>query len=184
VQSGSFSVKIIIPSENDVSYAEIISTLISNSKMMLPLSKGRLLEFFKNGDSLLIVKDDGEFMTHVATTYTYKDGSIELGALYTKECYRNQGFGTLAVVSMVNMLSAKYPGRRIFTLANEKSSVIFDTLGAVKMKANELSSEVWQPCADCPRLKDGMKELLRKEDYEAFRCCDTPYNLNGLMVKS
>ncbi|MGA3020665.1 MAG: hypothetical protein ABSD68_01810 [Candidatus Micrarchaeales archaeon] len=184
MQSGSLSVKIIIPSANDIAYAETISALISNSKKMLPLSKERLLDFFRNGDSLLILKDDNEFVTHVAATYTYKDGSIELGALYTKECYRNQGFGTLAVVSMVNVLSAKYPGRMIFTLANEKSSVIFDALGAVKMKANELSSEVWKPCADCPRLKDGMKELLRKKDYEAFRCCDTPYNLTRLGVRS
>jgi N-acetylglutamate synthase-like GNAT family acetyltransferase len=151
---------------------------------MLPLSKERLLEFFKSGNSLLIVKDEEEFVTHVAATYTYKDGSIELGALYTNERYRNQGFGTMAVISMVNMLSAKYPGRIIFTLANEKSSVIFDGLGAVKMKTNELSSEVWQPCADCPRLKNGMKELLRKEEYEAFKCCDTPYNLTRLLVKS
>lgn len=158
------------PEQRDL--AKIVSSWTSNAGNMLPKSPDEIQELFADRHSIVILHD-GDPMSHAAATFVYSSGSVEVGAVFTAEKYRNHGAATRAVKETISMLRAEYPGQTIFALANPLSAGLFEKIGGRKMKHDELSTEVWEPCATCP------KKPLKKEGV-IFQCCDTPYDLTNI----
>lgn len=157
----------------NIDEASAISQWTIDSGTMLPKTQQQLLDLFKNGDSVLVYDSEGDLVSHAAITYTYSDGSVEIGCVITDKEKRRNGAATHAVKEALRLAHEKYPGRKIFALANESSSILFERIGGIQIETIELSAEVWEPCVDCPRRPQQTKG-------KPFVCCDTPYDLTHL----
>lgn len=158
---------------DDEKYASQISAWTKESGTMLPKTLEDLMTLFKNNDSVLVFDDEGMLVSHAAITYTYPDGSVEIGCVITDKEKRKNGAATQAVKQILILANTKYPEKKKFALANEQSSVLFEKIGAIKIPTTHLCAEVWEPCQICPRKP---KQELGK----SFVCCDTPYDLTEL----
>jgi len=176
VEKDELSFKIEKPEKDNVLYATKISEWTTKAGTMLPKSPNEILSFFSSEHSIVVISGWKELLSHAAATYIYKDGSIELGAVYTSEKYRGKGAATKAIKGALDMLGEKYPEQKIFALANQYSAGLFEKIGARKMQTNELSDEVWEPCSDCPNKPAKQAGVI-------FQCCDTPYDLTDLKNK-
>lgn len=158
---------------SDVEAATLISLWTKNSGTMLPKSISEIVDMFQKGHSVLIYDENKELVSHAAITFIYSDKTIEIGAVVTDINKRKKGAGTEAVKSILKLANAKYPGVTKFALANGASAPIFEKMGARKMSSDELSDEVWGPCATCP------KRPIQTAG-KPFVCCDVPYDLTHL----
>lgn len=163
-----------IATASDLEAASLISKWTIESGTMLPKSQEQLLDLFKNEDSVLVFDEEGNLVSHAAITFTYSDGSIEIGCVITDKEKRKNGAATRAVKQILHLANEKYPDQKKFALANEASSILFEKIGAVKIPTTDLSIEVWEPCETCPRKP---KQVSGKP----FVCCDTPYDLTKLV---
>lgn len=154
----------------DEAYASQISDWTKESGTMLPKTVDDLMTLFNNNDSVLVFDDEGALVSHAAITYTYSDGSVEIGCVITDREKRKNGAATQAVKQILVLASEKYPGNNKFALANEQSATLFEKIGALKIPTTELSAEVWIPCKTCPRIP-------KQKTGQSFICCDTPYDL-------
>jgi len=159
----------MVPSEEHGAYAAMVSSWTRGAEHMLPKTTEDIMGFFAEGHAVLVF-DGEELISHVAATYTYSDGAIELGAMYTNEAHRGRGAGTVAVGTLLGVLREKYPDTMVFALANPSSAKVFARMGAAVMSPEDLSEEVWQPCESCPKNPGSIP----------FHCCDTPYNLSSI----
>jgi len=159
--------------ESDTDAATQISQWTKESGTMLPKTVEELVGLFKNGDSVLVFDNEGELVSHAAITFTYPDGSIEIGCVITDKEKRKNGAATQAVKQILVLAEEKYPGQKKFALANEASSILFEKIGAVKIPTTNLCAEVWEPCKICPRIPKQIPGA-------SFICCDTPYDLSKL----
>ncbi|WKZ25801.1 MAG: GNAT family N-acetyltransferase [bacterium] len=158
---------------NDEKYASQISGWTKESGTMLPKTVDDLMALFSNNDSVLVFDDEGALVSHAAITYTYSDGSVEIGCVITDREKRKNGAATQAVKQILVLADEKYPGNKKFALANEHSSALFEKIGAIKIPTTELSAEVWIPCKTCPRIP-------KQKSGQPFVCCDTPYDLTNI----
>lgn len=158
---------------DDVNYASQISDWTKESGTMLPKTIDDLMTLFNNNDSVLVFDDEGVLVSHAAITYTYSDGSVEIGCVITDREKRKNGAATQAVKQILVLADEKYPNNKKFALANEHSSALFQKIGAVKIPTTELSAEVWIPCKTCPRIP-------KQKSGQLFICCDTPYDLTNI----
>lgn len=164
--------KIYKPGKYDAIAAIKVSRWTKGAGTMLPKSPPEILEMFKKGDSVIIKNSSEILSAHAAATATYTDGAVEIGSIYTDEQQRGKGLGTLVTHAVLEEQNLKNPGKVLFALGNEMSSVMFTKMGATEMKPGELSSEVWEFCSTCP-----------KKPKEVDMCCDTPYNLTKVVTQ-
>ena len=162
------------PNEEDTALAEKIAAWTASAGSMIPKTPEDILKLFQAGNSVVVMNNEGREMSHGAITYTYPDGSVEVGGVYTDSELRGQGGGTRVIKETIALAKKKYPGKIIFALANEASAPIFEKLGATEMQCAELDQEVWEPCAQCPRNPQLLGTCTE------FKCCDTPYNLTHI----
>lgn len=162
-----------LATQDDVNFASQISSWTKESGTMLPKTVNDLMTLFKNNDSVLVFDEMGALVSHAAITYTYSDGSVEIGCVITDREKRKNGAATQAVKQILILADEKYPGNKKFALANEHSAILFERIGAVKIATTELSAEVWIPCKDCPRIP-------KQKSGQPFVCCDTPYDLTNI----
>lgn len=167
--------KVVVPNASNISYAETISAWTLSAGTMLPKSKEEVLSFFGKCHSIVIVGENDTLISHAAATFIYSDGSIEIGAMYTKEEERGKGAQTKALLVLLSMLKVRYPGRTLFALGNEQSSPLFRKIGGIEIKPEELGKEVWEPCSTCPKNP----KLIGKIK-DSLTCCDTPFNLTNV----
>lgn len=165
----------IIPDASNLDWAKTVSnwTLGAASKgLMLPRSQEQISELFDKGHSLAMVDFDGNIVSH-AGAFPYRDGSIEVGAVYTEEARRGEGLGIKTVGMLLKHLNMLYPDAgTIFALANNNSAPVFKGLGGIEMKVSELHKDVWLACKDCPNRPSAGSN-------EKHICCDVPYDLTN-----
>lgn len=162
-----------VATQADKNYASEIAKWTADSGTMLPKPADEVLDLFSKNNSVVVLDENGELVSHAAIAFTYPDGSVEVGCVVTNPNKRRGGAATEAVKQVLNLAEEKYPGKVVFALANEQSSSLFKKIGATKMRTTELSKEVWIPCKNCPRMPE-------QKPGNAFECCDTPYNLAGI----
>lgn len=160
---------------SDANFAPLISQWTKDSGTMLPKTADEIIDMFQKGHSILVFNGSKEPVSHGAITYIYSDGAIEIGCVVTDIHKRNRGAGTTAIKGILLLANSTYPDNMKFALANSASAPLFEKLGARKMVSNELSDEVWGPCATCPKIP---KQIPGKP----FLCCDIPYDLNCIKL--
>lgn len=150
----------------------LVSQWTQEAGTMLPKTPEEVLELFSKGHSVLVLeKDTEELVAHSGITFTYGDGTIEIGALVTRADKRRRGAATFATQSVIELASALYPNVIKFALANQASLHLYLRAGGRIMACSELTDEVWKPCLSCPNLP-------KQEPGKPFKCCDTPVELN------
>lgn len=159
---------------NDSELAALISGWTVESGSMLPKTQDQILQLFESGNSVLVFDNDGSLVSHAAVTFTYPDGSVEIGCVITDKEKRKNGAATTAVKQILLLAKDKYPNVKKFALANEASSVLFQKIGATKINTTDLCIEVWKPCSTCPRIP-------KQINGQSFVCCDTPFDLTKLI---
>ncbi len=162
--------KICRPGEYDALAAIKVSRWTKGAGTMLPKSPSEVLGMFEDGNSIVVKNETGGLAAHAAATATYSDGAVEIGSIYTDENQRGKGLATMVTNAVLEDQHEKNPDSTLFALGNDMSSVMFAKMGAVEMKTDELSAEVWEFCKTCPRKPE-----------EIDMCCDTPYNLTKVI---
>lgn len=163
-----------VPTCNDAQAAETVSRWTQEAKTMLPKTTEEILGLFAQQNSVLVVNGQGELMCHAAATFTYGDGSIEIGGIYTAPQHRNKGLAIHAVGAVIAMMRERNPESNLFALANIMSKPMFLKMGGREMNSSELGAEVWEPCGTCP------KNLASNGENVIFQCCDTPVDLTNV----
>lgn len=152
--------------------ASLVSKWTQETGTMLPKTPTEVLELFSRGHSVLVFeKETGELVAHTGITFTYGDGTVEIGALVTRTDRRKRGAATFATQKIIELASSLYPNVLKFALANQSSIHLYLKAGGIIMACSELTDEVWKPCLTCPNLP-------KQEAGELFKCCDTPVELN------
>lgn len=169
----------VIPDVARVDWAEAISALTIKAAVegdMLPKTPEDILDLFSKGDSMVLVGEDGKFLSHAAITFRYQDGSVEVGAVCTAENAQKNGYATDVIEALLIHERELDPDKKIITLANEKSKGAFIKLGGTEMDPSELDKEVWSACKDC-------RKKPQANPNGEFKCCDTPYDLTNFVVR-
>lgn len=152
--------------------ASLVSQWTQEAGTMLPKTAGEVLKLFSQGHSVLVYdKTTGELVGHTGITFTYGDGTVEIGALVTRADRRRGGVATFATQNVIELASTLYPDVIKFALANQASLHLYLRAGGRIMACSQLTDEVWQPCLSCPNLP-------KQEAGQPFKCCDTPVELN------
>jgi N-acetylglutamate synthase-like GNAT family acetyltransferase len=174
-EENKFGFKVYIPNEQDVEMASIVSGWTSEFGNMLPKTVDQVLGFFKSGDSILIINDQGMLVSHAAITSSYPNNWKEVGTVATNKEFRNMGAASMAVTEVIKLTLKKDGTSKLFALANQFSAKLFEKLGANTMLSTELPQEVWDPCKGCRLFK-------KPEGGIIFQCCDTPYKLTDILT--
>lgn len=162
-----------IPNERDVKLAAKISRWTKQYGHMLPKEPHEILDYFEQGNAVMIGLPNGILVSHAAITQSYPGNWHEIGTVVTDITHRRLRAGTEAVHEIIGAKHAKDPDAKLFALANSSSAPLFEKMGGKKMLSTELPQKVWKPCIDCPNFK------LPKQG-DIFVCCDTPYDLTGI----
>lgn len=165
----------VIPDATRVEWAKTISDWTmraADERLMLPKSPDEILDLFRKKHAVVMVDKDGNPLSHVAATFIYSDGRIEVGALCTDVANRRKGYGRGTVLALLSHLNQLYPGNNFFALANKDSENLFRKLGGTEMDASELHKDVWSACKNCKR-----KPPVNANG--EFRCCDKPFDLTN-----
>lgn len=161
-----------IASSERVKEASLVSKWTQEAGTMLPKTPDEVLELFSQGHSVLVYdKTTGDLVGHTGITFTYGDGTVEIGALVTRADRRTRGVATFATRNVIELASTLYPDAIKFALANQASLHLYLRVGGRIMACSQLTDEVWQPCLSCPNLP-------KQESGQSFKCCDTPVELN------
>jgi len=159
----------------DLKYAQTISEWTLESGTMLAKTPEEIIGFMQDGRSAIVVNAGGEVVSHVAASFIYRDGSVEVGALCTDKEFRGHGAAIMATNFLLGILNEKYPDKNLFALANPMSAKLFEKIGAERITCSELSDEVWENCSTCLNNPNKSDEVI------LFECCDTPYGFNNLV---
>lgn len=152
--------------------AGLVARWTQEAGTMLPKTPNEVLELFSQGHSVLVYdRATRELVGHTGITFTYGDGTVEIGALVTRADRRRQGVAAFATQNAIELASTLYPAVIKFALANENSLHLYLRAGGKIMACSQLTDEVWQPCLNCPNLP-------KQEPGQPFKCCDTPVELN------
>ncbi|MBI1919435.1 GNAT family N-acetyltransferase [Candidatus Microgenomates bacterium] len=169
-ENENFIGKVANPS--NIEEASLVARWTQEAGTMLPKTPSQVLELFSQGHSVLVYdRATGELAGHTGITFTYGDGTVEIGALVTRADTRNRGAATFATQNIIELASVLYPGALKFALANQVSLHLYLRAGGKIMACSQLTDEVWQPCLSCPNLP-------KQELGQPFKCCDTPVELN------
>lgn len=159
---------------DDLKYATTIADW-TKSGTMIEKTPEAIAALMTEGRSVIVVNGCEEVVSHVAASFVYDDGSVEVGALCTGEEFQGRGAAIMATNFLLDVLKDKYPGKTLFALANTMSAKLFEKIGADEISCSDLSDEVWENCAVCPNNPNKPDQLT------VFKCCDTPYSFNSLV---
>lgn len=148
-------------------------------EQMLPQDPEEMLYRFEEGlaaIALVYCNNVWQLGAHAAVTKMYEpvvdpqDDTVyetyEIGALVTKEQFRNLGLATLAAIQLIEMMKERSPEKAPLAFANPKSFSIFDGLGMVPMPNELIPPEALEACATCP--------MFHTEKKNGAKCCDIP----------
>jgi N-acetylglutamate synthase-like GNAT family acetyltransferase len=165
------SMKFIIPTLESVDkythYVDEVSRWTFYYKnSMWPRSPEKIMGNFQKGHSVLLIDEKKEeLLAHGAIKWISTANPIlEIGTIVVNPKYGGLGYGTKVTEATIDHAKEKYPQLLQFAFCNSSSLGLFKKIGAIEAKVNDLPSEVWDGCAECPN-----KPKLGTDKF----CCDT-----------
>lgn len=162
--------------EEDMKWVPTVATWTQTAQEMIPKTHEEVELLFRAGRSVLIFDKSTQWAVgHVAFTFYYTDGKIELGSLCTDENTRGRGVATLAIQAALLLAGMMHPGASVFAMANQFSEKIFiSKLGGTEISCERVDPNVWNHCPTCP-MNSGPRAGNAKP------CVHTPVDLTHLV---
>lgn len=155
----------------DSVFVRIVARWTASEAEMIRKTEEEVDTLFAAGQSILVFdKKTGKLVGHVAVTFEYHDGKIEVGSLYTDTKERNRGIATFAVLALLELVKRRFPKQAIFAMANSRSIGLFERIGGMVIDCERVQQDVWDLCKSCPMSKGPKFGPVKP-------CVHTPINL-------